>query len=174
MKKQIKESDVREFYKQGSVMAVLMIVMMVSPIPLVRIFDWFGFAVWGVFAVIVLIYGFKAEKWKKQQDILLWQTGSREYAGLHFYSVDFSGKYIPVPKDLLLVLRFLSCRVDQGDIDRFSASGGHQYLLGTFDEALSPADLQRLAEAFAAKHSLSLIRGQNKTALFRKKTVPPR
>ena len=113
-------------------------------------------------------------KRKKQQDILLWQTGSREYAGLHFYSVDFSGKYIPVPKDLLLVLRFLSCRVDQGDIDRFSASGSHQYLLGTFDEALSPADLQRLAEAFAAKHSLSLIRGQNKTALFRKKTVPPR
>jgi len=73
MKKQIKESDVREFYKQGSVMAVLMIVMMVSPIPLVRLFKWIGFAIWGVFAAITLIYGFRTEKWKKQQDIHTWR-----------------------------------------------------------------------------------------------------
>ena len=88
MKKQIKESDVREFYKQGSIMAVLMIVMLVSPIPLVRLFDWIGFAVWGVLAAVVIIYGFRTEKWKKQQDIHTWREITAFMEGKRLDEID--------------------------------------------------------------------------------------
>ena len=58
MKKQIKESDVREFHRQGTIMAIFMVLMMLSPIPLVRLFHWIGFAIWGVLAVIGIVYAF--------------------------------------------------------------------------------------------------------------------
>jgi len=73
MKKQIKESDVREFHRQGTIMAIFMVLMMLSPIPLVRLFHWIGFAIWGVLAVIGIVYAFGTERWKKQQDIHTWK-----------------------------------------------------------------------------------------------------
>ena len=88
MKKQIKESDIKEFYKQGTVMAVLMIVMMISPIPLVRLFDWGGLAIWGVLAAVALIYGFRAEKWKKQQDIQTWREITAFMEGKRLDEID--------------------------------------------------------------------------------------
>lgn len=88
MKKQIKESDIKEFYKQGTVMAVLMIVMMISPIPLVRLFDWSGFVIWGVLAAVALIYGFRAEKWKKQQDIQTWREITAFMEGKRLDEID--------------------------------------------------------------------------------------
>ena len=88
MKKQIKESDIKEFYKQGTVMAVLMIVMMISPIPLVRLFNWGGFVIWGVLAAVALIYGFRAEKWKKQQDIQTWREITAFMEGKRLDEID--------------------------------------------------------------------------------------
>ena len=88
MKKQIKESDIKEFYKQGTVMAVLMIVMMISPIPLVRLFNWGGFVIWGVLAAVALIYGFRAEKWKKQQDIQTWREITAFMDGTRLDEID--------------------------------------------------------------------------------------
>ena len=88
MKKQIKESDIKEFYKQGTVMAVLMIVMMISPIPLVRLFRWGGFVIWGVLAAAALIYGFRAEKWKKQQDIQTWREITAFMEGKRLDEID--------------------------------------------------------------------------------------
>ena len=88
MKKQIRESDVKEFYKQGTVMAVLMIMMMISPIPLVRLFNWGGFAIWGVLATVALIYGFRAEKWKKQQDIQTWKEITAFMEGKRLDEID--------------------------------------------------------------------------------------
>ena len=73
MKKQIKESDVREFHRQGTITAIFMVLMMLSPIPLVRLFHWIGFAIWGVLAVIGIVYAFGTERWKKQQDIHTWK-----------------------------------------------------------------------------------------------------
>lgn len=88
MKKQIRESDVKEFYKQGTVMTILMIAMIVSPIPLVRLFNWIGFAIWGMLAVIVLVYAFKAEKWKKQQDIHTWREITAFMEGKRLDEID--------------------------------------------------------------------------------------
>ena len=73
MKKQIKESDIQEFHRQGTIMAIFMVLMMLSPIPLVRLFHWIGFAIWGVLAVIGIVYAFGTERWKKQQDIHTWK-----------------------------------------------------------------------------------------------------
>ena len=88
MKKQIKENDVREFQKQGMVLTVLMVLMMVSPIPLVRIFNWVGFIIWGVLAVTGLLYAFKAEKWNKQRDIHTWREITAFLEGKRLDEID--------------------------------------------------------------------------------------
>lgn len=88
MKKQIKESDTREFYKQGTVLTVSMVLMMLLPIPLVRLFHWIGFAIWGVLAVVGLIYAFKAEKWKKEQDIHTWKEITAFMEGKRLDEID--------------------------------------------------------------------------------------
>lgn len=88
MKKQIKESDVKEFYRQGTVMTILMVAMMILPIPLVRLFHWVGFAIWGVLAVIGLVYAFKAEKWNKQRDIHTWREITAFLEGKRLDEID--------------------------------------------------------------------------------------
>ena len=65
-----------------------MIVMMISPIPLVRLFDWGGLAIWGVLAAVALIYGFRAEKWKKQQDIQTWREITAFMEGKRLDEID--------------------------------------------------------------------------------------
>lgn len=88
MKRQIKESDVWEFYRQGTVYSILAIVMMLSPIPLVRLFHWIGFAIWGILAVITLVYGFKVEKWNKKQDIHTWKEITAFLEGKRLDEID--------------------------------------------------------------------------------------
>lgn len=88
MKKQIKESDIKEFYKQGTVMTILMVAMMVLPIPLVRLFSWGGFVVWGVLAVIGLVYAFRTEKWNKQRDIHTWREITAFLEGKRLDEID--------------------------------------------------------------------------------------
>ena len=88
MKKQIKESDIREFHRQGTIMAIFMVLMMLSPIPLVRLFHWIGFAIWGVLAVIGIVYAFGAEHWKKQQDIHTWKEITAFMEGKRLDEID--------------------------------------------------------------------------------------
>ena len=88
MKKQIKESDVREFHRQGTIMAIFMVLMMLSPIPLVRLFHWIGFAIWGVLAVIGIVYAFGTERWKKQQDIHTWKEITAFMEGKRLDEID--------------------------------------------------------------------------------------
>lgn len=88
MKRQIKESDVREFYRQGTVYSILAIVMMLSPIPLVRLFQWIGFAIWGILAIITLVYAFKVEKWNKKQDIHTWKEITTFLEGKRLDEID--------------------------------------------------------------------------------------
>lgn len=88
MKKQIKESDIKEFYKQGTVLTVIMVLMMLLPIPLVRLFNWIGFAIWVVLAMIGLWFAFKAEKWNKQRDIHTWKEITAFMEGKRLDEID--------------------------------------------------------------------------------------
>ena len=88
MKKKIKESDIKEFYKQGTVLTVIMVLMMLLPIPLVRLFNWIGFAIWVVLAMIGLWFAFKAEKWNKQRDIHTWKEITAFMEGKRLDEID--------------------------------------------------------------------------------------
>lgn len=88
MKKQIKESDIQEFHRQGTIMAIFMVLMILSPIPLVRLFHWIGFAVWGVLAVTGIVYAFSTERWKKQQDIHTWKEITAFMEGKRLDEID--------------------------------------------------------------------------------------
>ena len=88
MKKQIKESDIKEFYKQGTVLTVIMVLMMLLPIPLVRLFNWIGFAIWVVLAMIGLWFAFKAEKWNKQRDLHTWKEITAFMEGKRLDEID--------------------------------------------------------------------------------------
>ena len=88
MKKQIKESDIREFHRQGTILAVFMVLMMLSPIPLVRLFHWIGFAIWGVLAVTGIVFAFSTERWRKQQDIYTWKEITAFMEGKRLDEID--------------------------------------------------------------------------------------
>ena len=88
MKKQIKENDVRELHRHGMVMTIFMVVMILSPIPLVRLFHWIGFAIWGVLAVAGIVYAFSVERWKKQQDIHTWREITAFMEGKRLDEID--------------------------------------------------------------------------------------
>ena len=88
MKKQIKESDIREFQRQGTVLTILMVLMILLPIPLVRLFQWIGFAIWGVLAVVGIVYAFRAEKWNKQSDIHTWREITAFMEGKRLDEID--------------------------------------------------------------------------------------
>jgi len=88
MKKQIKESDIQEFHRQGTIMAIFMVLMMLSPIPLVRLFHWIGFAIWGVLAVTGIVYAFSTERWRKQQDIYTWKEITAFMEGKRLDEID--------------------------------------------------------------------------------------
>lgn len=88
MKKQIKESDIREFQRQGTVLTILMVLMILLPIPLVRLFQWIGFAIWGILAVVGIVYAFRAEKWNKQRDIHTWREITAFMEGKRLDEID--------------------------------------------------------------------------------------
>ena len=69
-------------------MAIFMVLMMLSPIPLVRLFHWIGFAIWGVLAVIGIVYAFGTERWKKQQDIHTWKEITAFMEGKRLDEID--------------------------------------------------------------------------------------
>lgn len=69
MKEQIKAEDKKEFEKLSNVFAILMLAMVLTPIPLVKFFNEIGMLMWGVLAVVTLLFSLKVEKLKKRYDI---------------------------------------------------------------------------------------------------------
>ncbi len=69
MKEKIKEEDIRAFAKSGDVLAVLMLIMVVTPVPLAWFLGWVGVAIWGVWAAVTVWYALKVEKQMKVHDI---------------------------------------------------------------------------------------------------------
>lgn len=69
MKEQIKEEDRRAFDRDGKIYAVLMIVMMVSPIPLTHFLGLAGAILWVMLAGVTICFAFRVEKKKKEFDI---------------------------------------------------------------------------------------------------------
>lgn len=69
MKKEINEQEQVQFQKEGTVLAIIMFVLLLVPVPLAKFGGWIGLAVYVVLAVAGFTYALKVEKHKKQLDI---------------------------------------------------------------------------------------------------------
>lgn len=69
MKKEINEQEQIQFQKESSVLAIIMLVLLLVPMPLAKFGGWIGLAVYVVLALAGLMYALKVEKHKKQLDI---------------------------------------------------------------------------------------------------------
>ena len=69
MKKEISEQEQAQFQKEGAVLGIIMLVLLVIPVPLAKFGGWIGLAVYVVLTLAGFIYALKVEKHKKQLDI---------------------------------------------------------------------------------------------------------
>lgn len=69
MKEQVSSEERKKFEKLSSLYAILFLVLMISPIPLVHYLEFVVIAIWSVLTVATLFIAFAVEKKKKQFDI---------------------------------------------------------------------------------------------------------
>lgn len=69
MKEQIKEADIKQLNHDSAIYAVLLLVALISPIPLVHFLWYAGIAIWVVIMALALYYAVRIEKQKRKHDI---------------------------------------------------------------------------------------------------------
>lgn len=69
MKKEIDAQEYAKFQKDSTIFSVLFITMLIIPVPLVMLLEWFGMALYVCLFGIVMYYAIKVEKYKKKYDI---------------------------------------------------------------------------------------------------------
>lgn len=69
MKKEIASKDRENFVKVGNLYAVILILLILTPMPLLYFLDKFGMAIWALLALVSLYVAFIVERKKKEFDI---------------------------------------------------------------------------------------------------------
>lgn len=69
MKNEIKKEEVVEFKKYGAIYAVLFVLTLVSAAPLFCLLGYKAFIPWGMLALIMILFSFKVEALKRDNDI---------------------------------------------------------------------------------------------------------
>lgn len=69
MKKEIDAQEYAKFQKDSTIFSVLFIAMLIIPVPLVMLLEWFGMALYVCLFGIGIYYSIKVEKYKKKYDI---------------------------------------------------------------------------------------------------------
>ncbi len=69
MKEEINRDNIAEYNRWANIYAVMFIIALLIPYPLVRFFSWWGLGAWGVFMAVTLGVAFKVEKLKAKNDI---------------------------------------------------------------------------------------------------------
>ncbi|MCR5120184.1 MAG: helix-turn-helix domain-containing protein [Lachnospiraceae bacterium] len=88
IQKIVKEDDIREFGKMGNILSILFVIMLITPIPLVKLLGWPGFGIWGIIAVISFTYAIIVEKKKKELDISTFKEISAFMEGKQLDEID--------------------------------------------------------------------------------------
>ncbi len=73
MKKQIDEADKAAFRRDSAIFTALFAAMLVTCIPLVMLWRWWGLAAWSVLAAVAFAWSVRVERWKKKYDIQTWR-----------------------------------------------------------------------------------------------------
>ena len=69
MKKEIDKQEYAEFQKNSNIFSILFVVLLIVPVPLVMIFEWFGMVLYIGLWAIGMHFAIKLEKYKKKYDI---------------------------------------------------------------------------------------------------------
>lgn len=69
MKKEIDKQEYAEFQKNSNIFSILFVVLLIVPVPLVMIFEWFGMVLYIGLWAIGMYFAIKLEKYKKKYDI---------------------------------------------------------------------------------------------------------
>ena len=102
-----------------------------------------------------------------QTDVLTADHGGDAYRGMVFYSVDPAGKPQHPHQKFVLVMRFLDAKIALKSVEEYRNASDDALLLCRFEESKTER-LRPLAEDFASRHSLKLIRYANGQALYQR------
>ena len=69
MKSEISEQERVKFQKEGAILAVLFLAILILPIPLAKFLGWLGIGIYLVIVVVGMYYAIQVEKHKKDLDI---------------------------------------------------------------------------------------------------------
>ena len=69
MKKEISTQELVKFQRDGAILTVFFILMIVTPIPLAHFFGWWGMAIFVLIAIVGMYFAVRVEKHKKKHDI---------------------------------------------------------------------------------------------------------
>ena len=69
MKKQIDGQEYARFLRNGRILTIMFIIMLVTPIPLAHFLHWWGIAVYIAIFALTMFFAIKIEKYKKKYDI---------------------------------------------------------------------------------------------------------
>lgn len=63
------DEDVKQFNRDGLVLTVLFLAVLITPVPLAVFGRWIGMVCWGIIAGVTLVWALRIEKQKKKFDI---------------------------------------------------------------------------------------------------------
>ena len=106
-------------------------------------------------------------KLDSQEDVLTTDQGGDAYRGKVFYSVDHEGKPEYPHQKFMLVIRFLDAKIALKDVEEYRNASDDALLVCRFEETKTER-LRPLAEEFASRHSLKLIRYSDGQALYQR------
>ena len=69
MKKEIDKQEYAEFQKNSNIFSILFVALLIVPVPLVMIFEWFGMLLYIGLWAIGMYFAIKLDKYKKKYDI---------------------------------------------------------------------------------------------------------
>lgn len=69
MKSEISEQERAKFQKEGAILAVFFLAILILPIPLAKFLGWLGMGIYLVIVVVGIYYAIQVEKHKKDLDI---------------------------------------------------------------------------------------------------------
>lgn len=69
MKKEIDTQEYAEFQKDSTIFSVLFVALLIVPVPLVMLFEWFGMVLYICLFAVGMYFAIKIEQYKKKYDI---------------------------------------------------------------------------------------------------------
>ncbi len=69
MKNEINKDEVKKFNSMSWLLAAMYLIMVISPLPLIKYLGWVGGAIWGAIAAVAILTAIRVEKMKKANNI---------------------------------------------------------------------------------------------------------